>query len=348
MRCRPRSPLPPAISATRSAPIASCSTGTKSSPTFTRSKKRATGSASRSWARPPRAGRSSPPPSPTPETLRNLDRYLEIQRRLADPRITTEAEAEKLHRARQDGRADHLLHPFHRGRLHAHRGRVRLPAAHRRQAALPRHSAEHDSAAGAVAQSGRRGHRDALVSPDAGHAVRRHVAAGALSHVRGPRQQSRLVHLLAAGNAADDREAAQRLASADRLRRAPAGAVRLAHLRAAVARSHRAECRRDPGAGDEHDRDGHGGGSDGGRQDGRLDSRRLRFLDARAALPGVSRRAAHSDRIGQRAPRDAGDHSPRAARPQRAGLQRAASEAGIIWSRGRAASGVCATSSITS
>src|SRR5437899_1647047 len=31
-----------------------------------------------------------------PETLRDLDRYREIQRRLADPRITTEAEAEDL------------------------------------------------------------------------------------------------------------------------------------------------------------------------------------------------------------------------------------------------------------
>ena len=31
-----------------------------------------------------------------PDTLRNLDRYREIQRRLADPRITTEADAEKL------------------------------------------------------------------------------------------------------------------------------------------------------------------------------------------------------------------------------------------------------------
>src|SRR5580692_7899772 len=30
------------------------------------------------------------------ETLRNLDRYREIQRQLADPRITTEAEAEPL------------------------------------------------------------------------------------------------------------------------------------------------------------------------------------------------------------------------------------------------------------
>jgi hypothetical protein len=33
-----------------------------------------------------------------PETLRHLDRYIEIQRRLADPRITTPAEAEKLAR----------------------------------------------------------------------------------------------------------------------------------------------------------------------------------------------------------------------------------------------------------
>jgi zinc carboxypeptidase len=32
----------------------------------------------------------------SPETLRHLDRYLEIQRRLADPRLTSEAEAEKF------------------------------------------------------------------------------------------------------------------------------------------------------------------------------------------------------------------------------------------------------------
>ena len=31
-----------------------------------------------------------------PETLRNLDRYREIQRRLADPRVTTEAELFKV------------------------------------------------------------------------------------------------------------------------------------------------------------------------------------------------------------------------------------------------------------
>ena len=32
----------------------------------------------------------------SPETIKNLDHYLAIQRRLADPRKTTPAEAEKL------------------------------------------------------------------------------------------------------------------------------------------------------------------------------------------------------------------------------------------------------------
>src|SRR4051794_26762914 len=32
----------------------------------------------------------------SPETLRNLSRYREIQRKLADPRLTNDAEAEKL------------------------------------------------------------------------------------------------------------------------------------------------------------------------------------------------------------------------------------------------------------
>ena len=34
-----------------------------------------------------------------PETLRNLDRYREIQRRLADPRLTTPAQAEPMFKA---------------------------------------------------------------------------------------------------------------------------------------------------------------------------------------------------------------------------------------------------------
>ncbi len=65
----------------------------------------------------------------------------------------------------------------------------------------------------------------------------------------------------------------------------------------------------------------HGGGPDGGRQDRRRRQRPVRFLVARAALPGLSRRPAHPDRIRQRAHRFA-HHGPAGAdRPVGAGLQ---------------------------
>ena len=78
-----------------------------------------------------------------PETLRHLDRYIAIQQRLADPRKTTPAEAERLLPRRQDRGADHLLDPRHRDRVHPHGGRVRLPAAHRGHAAQSRHPEGH-------------------------------------------------------------------------------------------------------------------------------------------------------------------------------------------------------------
>ena len=68
---------------------------------------------------------------------------------------------------------------------------------------------------------------------------------------------------------------------------------------------------RDPGAGDESDRDGNRDGPHRGRQAGRLDPRFLRFLDAVAALPGFSWRDAHSDGIGERAPGESGRDSSR-------------------------------------
>ena len=75
---------------------------------------------------------------------------------------------------------------------------------------------------------------------------------------------------------------------------------------------------------------------------------RLRFLDALAALPGFPRRAAHPDRIGQRAAGVA-HHTSRPTRsPRRLWATTRASAPGIIWSRGWAARGACATSSTTS
>ena len=78
------------------------------------------------------------------DTIKKLDHYRDIQARLADPRKTTPAEAEKLIARRQDGGADHLLDSSRRWPP-PHRGRVCIPAADRGQAALPRDSAQHDS-----------------------------------------------------------------------------------------------------------------------------------------------------------------------------------------------------------
>ena len=64
-------------------------------------------------------------------TLKALDRYRDIQARLADPRKTKEAEAEKLFSRRQGGGADHLLDSLDRARQHAHGGGVRLEAVDR-------------------------------------------------------------------------------------------------------------------------------------------------------------------------------------------------------------------------
>jgi len=74
-----------------------------------------------------------------PATLRNLDRYAWIQKKLADPCLTPQAEAETLI---AEGRAvvsRHLLDSRDRTRLHPCRHRVRLPSAHPGHAALPRH-----------------------------------------------------------------------------------------------------------------------------------------------------------------------------------------------------------------
>ena len=139
---------------------------------------------------------------------------------------------------RQDGRIDYLFDSCNGTGIHPDSRGVRLSPAHRRHAPRAGDPRKHDLAAGAIAQSGWRGHCDALVSPNPRHAVRRRQPAGALPEVCGARQQSRLVHVHAKGNATGHRQAAQRLASADRLRRPPDGFQCGAHLRATVAGPH--------------------------------------------------------------------------------------------------------------
>ena len=120
-----------------------------------------------------------------------------------------------------------------------------------------------------------------LVSQDARDAVRRDFAAGAVSPLRRPRRQSRLVYFHAAGNAQHGR-ARKPVASGDRLRRAPDGPNTGAHFRSAMDGPGGPQYRSDPGEHLQHDRHRHGDGSCGGRQDRHRHQRDVRFLVARA------------------------------------------------------------------
>ena len=106
-----------------------------------------------------------------PETLRNLDRYREIQRRLADPRITTPAQAEP---AVPDGKNIVLLTCS----IHA----TEVASTHSAVEFAYRLITENNPHFEAILNNtilllvpslnpGRRGYRHALVSPHAGHAV---------------------------------------------------------------------------------------------------------------------------------------------------------------------------------
>ena len=183
------------------------------------------------------------------------------------------------------------------------------------------------------AKSRRRRHRDPVVSQDARHAVRRHLAAAGLQPLRRPRQQSRLVHLLAAGNA---RHGGPReyLASADRLRRPPDGPIRRAHVRPAVARSGGSEYRSAPRQPFQHDRRRHGHRSRGRGQNRRGHQRHVRLLVARQAVSGLSRRARgySPNRPARSLPHRSLSRPTRFSRPHSATIR--ANEAGTISRRG--------------
>ncbi len=106
-----------------------------------------------------------------PETLPHLDRYIAIQQRLADPRKTTPAEAERLI---PEGKTVVLITcSIHATEIASTHTAVEF-AYKLLTEDTPHNRAilkDDDSAAGALAESRRRGHRDALVSQDAGHAV---------------------------------------------------------------------------------------------------------------------------------------------------------------------------------
>ena len=148
-----------------------------------------------------RATRSSRSRSRSPETLKNLDRYKQLERRLY-----FQGGAPERARARRDlppgqGRRAHHLQRRTRPRSAATQMALELvpPARHRRFAGREEDSRQRHRAARAERESRRPDHGDRLVQPEPRHALRVEPAAVPVSPVRRPRQQPRHVHVHAEG-----------------------------------------------------------------------------------------------------------------------------------------------------
>jgi hypothetical protein len=191
------------------------------------------------------------------KTIRNLDHYRAIQQKLADPRRTAPAEAEKL--VAEGKTVVMITCSIHATEIASTHTGVELVYKMLTED-KPRFRAILSNTIFLLVPS---------LNPDGVDIVRRDFAAARVQQIRRPRQQSGLVHLLAARNPPDRFATPQRLASAYRLRRPPAGALRFAHLHSAVARSHRSQHRSHHRPGMQHDRYGHGHGPDRRRQDRR-------------------------------------------------------------------------------
>src|SRR5690606_36577223 len=86
-------------------------------------------------------------------------------------------------------------------------------------------------------ESGRRRYRRRLVPQNPWHKERRHIAAAALSLLRRPRQQSRLVNDEPGRNACDNKTFLAGMVSGNSLRRSPDGTERRTVRDTAVLRS---------------------------------------------------------------------------------------------------------------
>ena len=256
--------------------------------------------------------------------IANKKRLQEIARKIADPRGLCEAETEALVR---EGK----LFLFITCNIHASEigaSQMAMEWAHalatargRRDEAAPRRGG---GAAAAVDQPRRAGDGDRVVPEEPRHALRGRAHAVALPPLRRPRQQPRLVHADAEGDAGRHARGLPRVAAAGLARRAPDGADRAAHLRAALRRAGRP---RHPPAGvarRQPDRREHGVPARAAEEERRhLRLRVRRLLAGRHQEHGVVEehlRAAHRGGLG--AARDARAHRAERALGRRQGPRR--------------------------
>ena len=246
-----------------------------------------------------------------PENLAKLNRLVEINRRLADPRGLTEAEAKRL---AQEGRAFYFVY----GTIHSTEvGNTQslIEIAHRLATdGSPEIRQILDNVVVLLVPS---------QNPDGQYLVVDHWyktkgtpyhadLSGPVPQVRRARRQPRLVHVHAAGNAAGPADP-QRLQADHHARHAPDGVGRRAHLRAAVRRSLRSERPSDPRPGHQQRRAGDGRGAGVGREGRRGVAGPLRSVGPGAAVHGLPRPAAHPHRDRERQPRRSADQPERRA-----------------------------------
>ncbi len=229
-----------------------------------------------------------------PANLAKLDRLIEINRRLADPRGLSAADARQL---AQEGRAFYFIY----GSIHSTEvgnTQALIEVAHRlATGSSPDVRQILDNVVVLLVPSqnpdGQVPRPRPLVQ-DEGHAVQSRLS-GPLSQVRRSRRQPRLVHVHAEGDPARAGDPEQVQAD-HHARHAPDGLGRCAHLRAAVRRPARPERPPDHRAGHHDGRAGDGLGARGRGQGGRRVPVAIRSLDARPAVHGLPRPAAHPDR----------------------------------------------------
>ncbi len=160
------------------------------------------------------------------KNIANKKRLQEIARKIADPRGLSEAETEALVARGQAVPVHHLQHPLDRDRRLADGDGVGARARDRRgrrDEAAPRRGG---AAAAAVDQPRRAGDGDRVVPEEPRHALRGRAHAVALPPLRRPRQQPRLVHADAEGDAGRHARGLPRVVPAGLARRAPDGTDR--------------------------------------------------------------------------------------------------------------------------
>ena len=176
----------------------------------------------------------------SPQNLAKFDRLVEINRRLADPRGLSEAEAQKL---AMEGKPFYFVYAT----IHStevSNGQAIINIVHRLatdNSPQVREILDNSRGAdGAVAEPRWPAAGDRSLVQDQGHAVRARLP-GPVPQVRRPRRQPRLVHVHAEGNAHEHRAGAEQVQADHHPRHAPAGRQRRAHLRAAVHRAVRSQ-----------------------------------------------------------------------------------------------------------